>query len=405
MRLLFVVQRYGQQVAGGAETFCRHFATRLARRGHDVEVVTSCATSYVDWADVFAPGSHEDEGVLVHRLPVVRPRDDGRFGALNARIMNAPGPIPLYFQQQWMEQQGPRLTGFEGWLQDRAAGYDAVVFFTYLYHTTWAGLRAVAAGTPTILHPAAHDEAPLYLPLFDLLFRLPDGIGYLTPEEEQLVKRRFRVKQDSVVTGIGTDLDVTGDGDRFRQRFGIGGDPFVLCTGRIDPHKGALELNEFFRAYKARNPGPLRLVYVGESVRPLDEHPDVLITGFVDEQTKHDGFDAADVFVQPSYFESFSMVLTEAWVHRKPALVQGHCDVLAGQARRSGGGLAYTGFAEFEAALTLLSEDQSLARRLGSAGRRYVEVTYEWEGVLSTYEQFLGRIIDGRGVNASGGRP
>lgn len=398
MRLLFVVQRYGTDVAGGAETFCRHFATRLARRGHGIEVLTSCATSYVDWADVFAPGSSEVEGVLVHRLPVVRPRDDARFGTLNARVMTAPGPVPLYFQQEWMEQQGPLLSGFDSWLKERAAEYDAIVFFTYLYHTTWAGLRAVAGGTPTILHPAAHDEAPLYLPLFDLMFRLPDGIGYLTPEEEELVKRRFRVQQESVITGIGTDLDVTGDGNRFRQCFGIDDDPFVLYAGRIDPHKGALELFEFFRAYKARNPGRLRLVYVGESVRPLEEHPDVFITGFVDEQTKHDAFDAADAFVQPSYFESFSMVLTEAWVHRKPALVQGHCDVLSGQARRSGGGIPYVGFAEFETALKLLFEDQSLARELGDAGRRYVEATYAWQGVLSTYEQFLGRIIGGRSV-------
>ena len=39
MRILFVVQRYGAQVPGGAELATREFATRLALRGHATEVL------------------------------------------------------------------------------------------------------------------------------------------------------------------------------------------------------------------------------------------------------------------------------------------------------------------------------------------------------------------------------
>ena len=38
MRLLYVVQRYGETIAGGAEQHCREMAERMARRGHHVEV-------------------------------------------------------------------------------------------------------------------------------------------------------------------------------------------------------------------------------------------------------------------------------------------------------------------------------------------------------------------------------
>ena len=71
MRLLFVVQRYGTEVAGGAEQHCRQFATRLASRGHDVGVLTTRAME-TDWADAYPAGTTHLEGVTVHRLGVSR---------------------------------------------------------------------------------------------------------------------------------------------------------------------------------------------------------------------------------------------------------------------------------------------------------------------------------------------
>ena len=67
MNLLFVVQRYGANVAGGAEAHCRMFAERLAARGHDVTVLTSCARDYDTWADAYPPGVERIDGVDVHR--------------------------------------------------------------------------------------------------------------------------------------------------------------------------------------------------------------------------------------------------------------------------------------------------------------------------------------------------
>ena len=70
MRILYVVQRYGEDVAGGAEQHARAFAERLVEREHEVTVLTSCASSYVDWANAFQPGwsrtngVHDDSGAL-----------------------------------------------------------------------------------------------------------------------------------------------------------------------------------------------------------------------------------------------------------------------------------------------------------------------------------------------------
>jgi len=246
-----------------------------------------------------------------------------------------------------------------------------------------------------VLHPTAHDEAPLHLPLFETTFRLPTGFGFLTEEELSLVRDRFAVRQPFAVTGVGIDLEAVGDGDQFRAGAGaaLGARPYLLYVGRLDPHKGAIELYDHFVAYKRRNPSPLALAVVGEPVVPLEEHPDVVVTGFVDEQTKHDAYAGCVALVQPSFFESFSIVLAEAWAHRKPALVQGRSDVLVGQARRSGAAIPYVGFAEFEAALDLLLEDDRRARRLGDNGRAYVERRYGWDTVMGTYETFLASLL------------
>ena len=77
MKILYSVHRYGTEVVGGAETACRLFAEQLVNRGHEVDVLTSCALSYVDWADAFEPGKSTLNGVRVHRLPVVQSRDPG----------------------------------------------------------------------------------------------------------------------------------------------------------------------------------------------------------------------------------------------------------------------------------------------------------------------------------------
>lgn len=395
MRLLYVTQRYGPDVAGGAELHCRQFATRLAGRGHHVEVLTSCARDYVTWANEYPAGPTDLDGVRVHRLPTAHPRDLRLFGPLNARVTLGEKPVALHVQEEWMRAQGPTLPGLAPWLDAYAPGFDAVIFFTYLYDTAFTGMPRVAGRVPVLLHPTAHDEPTLRLALFDGVFRRPDAFAFSTEEEQALVERRFRITRPSAVVGIGFDLDVAGDGAAFRRRHDLGDAPYLVVVGRVDPAKGSTELFDFFAAYKQRRPGPLRLVVVGEPVDPPPPHPDLVVTGFVPDHVKQGAVDGAVALVQPSYFESFSMVLAEAWAQRRAALVQGRCAVLAGHARRSGGAVPYRGFAEFEAAVELVTADPALATALGLAGRRYVEDRFSWDVVLDRYEALLDRLTGG----------
>ena len=121
----------------------------------------------------------------------------------------------------------------------------------------------------------------------------------------------------------------------------------------------------------------------------LLEHEDIVITGFLEESMKHAAIKGSLALVQSSYFESFSIVLCEAWVQKRPALVQGASTVLRGQAMRSNGAIPYEGYAEFEQTVMMLFEDRDLADQMGVCGRSYVEQQYEWGKVVKNVESAI----------------
>ena len=393
MRLLYVVQRYGASIAGGAEQYCREVAERMTARGHDVQVATTCAESYVDWANAYPRGVSEVNGIPVHRFPVTRPRSNDAFSELDRRVRTSRTARPTALQREWMRMLGPYAPELPEWLRRRGRDFDCIVFVTYLYWTTWSGLRASVGVRPTLLHPTVHDEPALQMSIYDEVFGSPDALALFVPEEADLIRRRFRREPQGAVVGIGVDLQ-RADPARFRAAYpALGSAPYLLYVGRMDPGKGALELYDFFVTYQRRNGSDLKLVYLGDPLVGVPEHPDVLVTGFVeDDAVRNAAIAGAFALAQPSYFESFSMVLAEAFAQGRPALVQRRCSVLLGHARRSNGALPYAGFAEFEAALDRLVGDPVLVEAMGRNGRRYVEQTYTWDLVLDRYEALLGRV-------------
>ncbi len=393
MRLVYVVQRYGPSIAGGAEQHCREIAERMSARGHDVQVATTCAESYVDWANVYPRGLSDVNGIAVHRFPVSAPRPNHAFSEFDRRVKGSGTTRPIGMQREWMRMLGPHAPELPDWLRRRGRDFDCIVFFTYLYWTTWSGVRASAGVRPTVLHPTVHDEPALQMSIYDEVFRAVDAFALSAPEEADLIRRRFRSEPKGDVVGVGVDLG-RADPTRFRAAHPVlGSTPYLLYVGRMDPGKGALELYDFFVTYQRRNRSDLKLVFLGDPLAGVPEHPDVLVTGFVeDDAMRNSAIAGALALAQPSYFESFSMVLAEAFAQSRPALVQRRCSVLLGHARRSNAALPYAGFAEFEAALDLLRERGALADEMGRNGRRYVEATYTWDLVLDRYEALLDRV-------------
>ena len=385
MKLAFVVPRYGAQVTGGAETGARMLAERLvASYGWEVEVLTTCALDAMTWEDSFDPGTAEEAGVTVHRFASRAGRDRG-FHDYSGPLLSHASQATLDEAERWIDLQGPVCPD----VVDAAVASDAdiVAFYPYLYYPTVRGLPRV--GRRAVLHAAAHDEAPIRLPVFPEVFRSAGGLVFHTFGERRLVHHLFDVaERPQVVLGLGIDAR-PGDAPAARRAVGLGERPYVCSIGRVDDQKGSGALWRFFLAYKERHPGPLALVLAGQVVDRPPDHPDLVLTGPVDEDVKWGLLTGSSALVSPSAMESFSLVVVEAWSAGVPVLVNAQCAATVEHAVRSGGGLWYGGFAEFEAALSRLTTDGALACALAGAGRRYVDANFQWPVVLARYRSFL----------------
>ena len=422
MRLAFVVQRYGLEIRGGAELHCRLVAELLSRR-HQVEVVTTCARDYLTWANEYPPGIDSVNGIPVWRFPVQRPRDLDHFGSLQKRV---------FFRQHsdaeahaWLDAQGPFTPAMRDWISLYRDHFDYWICFSYRYWTTFHAMQAATGRA--ILVPTAEPDPAIDVPIFHALFRSARAIVYNSHEERDMIldcSGAHEVPGDIVGVGIqepgvgggnqdpgvvggvqdrGADVDIQElhggsdsapvvDAERFRREFGIDR-PFVLYVGRIDENKGCKQLFDFHaraaRRFEERGEEAPLLVLAGHPVIPIPECASVRHLGTVDERQKYDALAAASLLVMPSFYESLSMVLLEAWAQSKPVLVNAHCDVLRGQVERSSGGLYYGDGEEFIEALTLLLSDARLRHACGSAGHRYFADNYRWPVIERKYEDIL----------------
>jgi len=380
-----VVPRYGPTVIGGAETAARALAERLVElKGWEVGVLTGCAEDFVTWADVLPAGEEDVNGVQVVRFASLAGRDPS-FHPLSASLLSDPARASLDDAERWVDLQGPVIPA----LIEAAMGTeaDALIFYPYLYYPTVRLIDRVRV--PTILHPAAHDEPALRLPVFPRVFEAADGLVFQTTAERELVQRRFTVAtHHQLLLGLGVDDPRDGAPAADHP-----GDPYLLCLGRVDRHKGTLLLADLFVAYKQRHPGPLRLVLAGPVVDPPAVHPDIDVVGPVPEPRKWALLQGAVALVSPSAWEAFSLVVAEAWSAGTPVLVNAGCGATVEHCHRSGGGLTFAGFGEFEAEVDRLCRDEQLRCQLGTRGRDYVDRWFRWPRVIDRYAAFVESVV------------
>jgi glycosyltransferase involved in cell wall biosynthesis len=179
--------------------------------------------------------------------------------------------------------------------------------------------------------------------------------------------------------------------------------PVIVTVGRLTPEKGQIYLLDAVKDLKCDYPDiELQVIGDGPLKGSLMKHAEMLgicdnvkFLGIQDEIGSH--LRNADIFVLPSLYEAFGIVLLEAMVYMKPVIAsrvngipevveEGVSGILVPPAKSD----------ELAGAIKKLVIDKELSRRIGGAGYNRVKTLFTKEKMITKfdrlYRQLLGNI-------------
>lgn len=396
-KVAFVIPWYGSDIRGGAETECNHLAHCLKEKGIQTEVFTTCVQDAAAdrGKNTLKEGIRDEDGIPVRRFKV-KTRDAARFNNANEK-MYYNRPFTVEDEKSYFEEDinSPDMYRY---IEENKDEYSFFIFIPYLYGPTYFGVSVVPE--KAVLIPCFHDEGYVYMKLIKEMVEKVRGIVFLSEPERKLADKIFdldKIKTETLGAYVESDWVNKARPEEFRKKYNIM-DEFILYAGRKDAGKKADQLVAYFSSYKKMHPLDTRkLVLIGGgSINiPHDLKDEILDLGFVSAEDKYNAYSAAYLICNPSYFESFSIVIMEGWLAKKPVLVSAHCEVTTDFCKRSNGGLYYSDYAEFCGCLDYLVEKKENARIMGENGFEFVSNNFIKSVIAEKYTRFLEKLDGG----------
>lgn len=400
--LAIVIPWFGKDLKGGAEQQGWQVATRLARRGHKIEVLTTCCRSFQeDWTvNHLKAGVSQEEGLKIRRFRVER-RDRDTFAETNRRLLSIPSPklkpgvnpVPFQDAEKFCSENisSPQLLNF---LKNKKDQYHAFLFLPYLYGPILKGLPIVA--DRAFLQPCLHNEVYAYLPQVANIFQAARGLLFISEGEAQLAQQLYGpgIIPKSLVAGAGVEAGQHYD-EAISQvgELSVKQERFVLYLGRRDATKNTDLLVKAYTAFKQQHPdSSLKLVLAGPGNTSFnDSVPGLMDLGLIPEGEKEALLAHCLALLQPSQNESYSRVMMEAWFYGRPVAAYRECLATAMAVEAAQGGWlakTETEWVELLAKIDRLEEEQ--LTKYGTNGQAYAQENAVWDKVIERYEAALG---------------
>jgi len=166
---------------------------------------------------------------------------------------------------------------------------------------------------------------------------------------------------------------------------------FLLFLGRIDKKKGLdLLICSYEELIKKRS--DIHLIIAGPESnyekniklwikeKKLEKH--ITFTGFVLDDEKAKLFLESDIFVLPSYYESFGISVIEAMYYGLPVVITDRVEIYDEVKKYNAGIIIKTNSDELLNSLSILVENARLRKTLGEQGKALVREKYLWNNVV-----------------------
>ncbi|WP_061217774.1 glycosyltransferase family 4 protein [Leptospira weilii] len=415
---------FSDKVSGGSEKLIFQLVELLAM-DFEITVLTTRSLDYITWKNsipirrknFFYEGTNHSKPIRfeektsslggkykVLQFTVEKQRNMERFNRLSKKILEKPSLQNKENTNHWLIEQGPYTPELIQFIESRKSEYDIFFFVSYLYYPLVFGIPLVAE--KSIIIPTFHDEPPAYLPIYKEILTDQSSYSFNTPEELNVFRNVLGYKPSTYsIIGMNLNLDryssdpsenIYADYHKssLEKNSNREETPFLLYVGRVDQGKGFLEMAEWFLEWKKNSKLPHKLKIAGKIASKIpnriSEDKNIEFLGFVEEQIKFELIQNCACLINSSPLESFSIVLMEAWLKGKPALVNGRSDVLKGHCLRSNGGLFYFDRKSFFATLDFILNHPKESFEMGRNGKKYVEQNFN----PKTVREKLLRLID-----------
>ena len=376
MRVAHVCLRY-PPATGGVETYVHELATRSKAQGIDVRVLTSRLRTH-------GPTEDLDADRLLDDKPYVQ------------RLHHAETPFISY----------PRLQALHYYLGHHQP--DVVHGHSFWYQPADVAARyAKRNKLPFVLSPYYYENEVRQKPLWQLYkttigratFAAADIVAVISPFEQKLIEQAgFPVKRFELLP---PGVDVA----RFSQQHvnpfaarGMSGS-VILTVSRLSKGKGLDDAIAALPAIRREVPDA-QLVVVGEDFGALHDlkrqagrlsiEQQVHFLGKVSDEELAGAYQHADVFLHPTHYEAFGIVLAESLAAGTPVVAR---DVGAVSYVAPGGqtGLLFTDEEQLTKHIVTLLRDESRRSKLGRQGQRHVADNFTWGATIkkltSLYEE------------------
>ena len=386
MRLAIVSEHYYPQL-GGITEHAHGQATELARRGHEVTLITP---------NLLLPPRTVDEA---------RPREEP------FEIVRVGRAYPFYINASEARLAvGPLLASAIGRAFARRR-FDVV----HVHNPFGVAMPIIAVmrskapvtvGTVHSVVPAGYKLLRLFRRPLQIVFARLDARIAVSEAVVDSIQPSFPGLSFEVIpNGVDTNFFSPEAAplphllDRMRN---------VLFLGRFDPRNGLKHMLQTFGLLRELRDdvrlvilgdGPLRTVY--RRLVPDGLRADVLFEGRVD-QLRPRYLASAEILCTPCQLASFGMVLLEAMSAGVPVVASRNSGFKRLMEDGRQGFLIDPPDDEqgFAAALNLLLEDHDLARSMGAAGRELALATYAWPVVVDRLEALYDRLLAARAGRA-----